>query len=88
MSDFLQVLMYIKNMFSDLIYINGIIATELTKITENLVAIHRGDNFLEGSNCVFEHEELNQSVLNIIKKYKNNTEELKNLEKHILKHKE
>ncbi|MBY9005794.1 MAG: hypothetical protein KGD63_03465 [Candidatus Lokiarchaeota archaeon] len=45
MSDLLQVLMYIKNMFSDMIYINGIIATELTKITENLVAIRHGDDF-------------------------------------------
>ncbi len=86
MSDTLKVLMYLKNMFADMIYINGIIATELIKVTENLVAIHKGDNFINNSPCIREHENLNQSIIDIIRKYKNKTEDLERLEKHVLIH--
>jgi hypothetical protein len=89
MSENLNLLMYIKNQLSDLIYINGIIATELTKITENLAAIRHSEEFLKQSKCVSEHHTLNQSIIDIVKKYKQlpkDYEDLKNLEKHILDH--
>ena len=47
MSDLTGVMLFIKNMLSDLIYINGIIATELIKVTENTATIRRGEEFLQ-----------------------------------------
>jgi len=41
MPDSTSVLLYIKQMLGDLIYINGIIATELINITEN---VHKNIN--------------------------------------------
>jgi hypothetical protein len=89
MSDQLKLVLYIKSMISDLIYLNGIIASELMKITENLAAIRHGEEFLVKSSCIPEHMKLNQEIINIISKY--NKEELdierrNDLEKHVLKH--
>ncbi len=88
-ADQLKLLLYMKNMFSDLIYVNSIIATELVKITENLAAIRHGEDFLEKSTCLTEHNELNQEIINILDKYNKTSEEvvrLERLKKHILKH--
>ena len=86
MSDTLSLLIYLKNMLSDLTYINGVIATELMKVTENLAAIRHGEDFLKNSNCIPEHEKLNQKIIEIIKKYKISPEDYEILEKHVLKH--
>ena len=88
-ADQLKLLLYMKTMFSDLIYINSIIATELVKITENLAAIRRGEDFLEKSTCLTEHDDLNQEIINILDKYNKTSEEvirIERLKKHILKH--
>ena len=88
-ADQLKLLLYMKNMFSDLIYVNSIIATELVKITENLAAIRHGEDFLEKSTCTIEHNELNQEIINILDKYNKTSEEvirMERLKKHILKH--
>jgi len=75
-------------MISDLIYLNGVIATELTKITENLAAIRHGEDFIKESKCIPEHEAINRSVMNIVKKYKKLPREFEDLEKHVLDHEE
>jgi hypothetical protein len=88
-ADELKLLLYMKNMFSDLIYVNSIIATELVKITENLAAIRHGEDFLKKSTCLTEHNELNQEIINILDKYNKTSEEvirIERLKKHILKH--
>ena len=88
-ADQLKLLLYMKNMFSDLIYVNSIIATELVKITENLAAIRHGEDFLEKSTCLTEHNELNQEIINILDKYNKTSEDVIRIEllrKHVLKH--
>jgi len=88
-ADELKILLYMKNMFSDLIYVNSIIATELVKITENLAAIRHGEVFLKKSTCLTEHNDLNQEIINILDKYNKTSEEvirIERLKKHILKH--
>lgn len=82
----IALLLYLKNMLADLIYVNGIIATELIKVTENTAVIRRGEEFLSESNCPSEHKELNKKIIMIVKKYKNDSEDTKCLEKHILSH--
>ncbi|MFX1276142.1 MAG: hypothetical protein ACFFBP_01760 [Promethearchaeota archaeon] len=87
MTDQTSVLLYIKKMLGDLIYINGIIATELINITENTAAMRHGEDFLNKSKCSPEHQQLKKSIINIVKEYKRQPEEFINiLEKHVLKH--
>jgi hypothetical protein len=86
MSEQTSILLYIKNMLSDLIYINGIIATELIKVTENTATIRRGEEFLEETSCLTEHHELNKTIVEIVKKYQRKPLDLERLEKHVLKH--
>ncbi|TFF69393.1 MAG: hypothetical protein EU516_00335 [Promethearchaeota archaeon] len=89
MSDQIKVVMYIKNMISDMIFLNSIIATELMKITENLAALRHGEDFLKSSNCLPEHKILNEQIMEIVDKYNKTSEEIKRkeaLENHILKH--
>ena len=88
-ADQLKLVLYMKNMFSDLIYINSVIATELVKITENLAVIRHGEDFLEKSTCTTEHDELNQEIINILDKYNKTSSEvirMERLKKHIFKH--
>lgn len=88
-ADQLKLVLYMKNMFSDLLYINSIIATELVKITENLAAIRHGEDFLEKSTCKTEHNEINQEIINILDKYNKTSNEvirIEHLKKHVLKH--
>jgi hypothetical protein len=86
MSDNLAILMYLKNQLSDLILLNSIIATELIKITENSSAIRHGEDFLNKSTCIPEHNKLNEMIMEIVKKYKINQDKIDDLEKHVLKH--
>ena len=76
-------------MISDLIYLNSIVASELMKITENLAAIRHGEEFLQRSSCISEHNALNREIVNIIDRYnmeENNLKRRDSIEKHILKH--
>jgi len=86
MSEQNSILIYIKNMLSDLIYINGIIATELIKVTENTATIRHGEEFLDKSSCLTEHHELEKSIVEILRKYQRKPSDLEGLEKHVLKH--
>jgi len=89
MSDQIKVVLYIKNMISDMIFLNSIIATELMKITENLAALRHGEEFLKTSSCLPEHKLLNEKVMEIASKYNKADEDankIEALEKHILKH--
>ncbi|MFO8020727.1 MAG: hypothetical protein R6U96_19040 [Promethearchaeia archaeon] len=86
MSDEINLLLYIKDMLCDLVYLNGVIAGELIKITENTAAMRRGEDFLKKSKCIPEHEKLNEKIIEIIKKYKPKQEDHEDLEKHILAH--
>jgi hypothetical protein len=89
MSDQLKLVLYIKNMLSDMIYINSIIATEMIKITENLTALRHGEEFLEKSDCILENRNLNHEIMNIVEKYNtapSDTERKDILKKRILKH--
>lgn len=76
----------ITNQLSSLIFLNGIIATELIKITENSAAIRRGEEFLTKSTCLVEHNQLNKEIIETIKLFLDKPENIKNLEKHVLKH--
>ncbi len=89
MSDQIKVVLYIKNMISDMIFLNSIIATELMKITENLAALRHGEDFLKSTACLQEHRILNEQVIQILDKYNKapeETERKESLENHILKH--
>jgi len=72
-------------MLADLIYLNGIIATELMKVTENTATIRRGEEFLEKTSCPSEHYELNRKIIEIVKKYQRKPEDVVGLETHVLK---
>ncbi|MFX1420013.1 MAG: hypothetical protein ACFE9N_13930 [Promethearchaeota archaeon] len=86
MSEQTSILLYIKNILADLIYVNGIIATELIKITENTATIRRGEEFLNKTSCLTEHQELSHKIIEILKKYQKKPEDTAVLEKHVLNH--
>ena len=86
MSEQIAILLYIKNMLSDLIYINGIIATELIKVTENTTSILHGEEFLNKTTCLAEHNQLNKKIIEILRRYQKTTEDLAGLDSHVLKH--
>ncbi|MHA1803845.1 MAG: hypothetical protein ACTSU4_04865 [Promethearchaeota archaeon] len=86
MSETLPLLMYIKNMLADLIYINSVIALELLKITENTAALRRGEDFFNNSACKSEHEEITTRIMELLKKYKNQTQEYQSLKHHFINH--
>lgn len=88
MSDQLALLKNIKSILSDLIYINGVIATELIRITENTAVIRRGEEFLNKSTCIQEHNQLNKRIIDIVKKHCLNLEDTASLKNHVLKHEE
>ena len=84
-----SVLLFIKNILADLVYINSITATELMKITENLAALRHGEEFLKKSSCLREHDALNREILGILDKYNKAPNEITRkecLEKHVLNH--
>lgn len=80
-----SILLYIKNMLADLIYLNGVIATELIKVTENTATIRHGEEFLNKTTCLAEHNQINKRVIEIIRKYQD-TRELAGLDSHVLNH--
>jgi hypothetical protein len=86
MSEQIAILLYIKNMLADLIYLNGVIATELIKVTENSATIRYGEEFLDKTSCLSEHNQLNQKIIEIVKKYQKSPEDLAGLDSHVLKH--
>ena len=89
MSEQLKLMLYLKTMFSDLIYINSIMATELIKINENLVALRKSEEFLEKSACIYEHSKISKHVIDIIDKYNKSETDLlrkEDLENHVIKH--
>ncbi len=85
-ADQISLLLFIKKMMADLIYINGVIATELIRITENTAAMRHSEDFLKGSNCITEHMDLSKKIVDIVKKYKDKPEDHSSLVKHVLKH--
>ncbi len=88
MSEQIAILLYIKNMLADLIYINGIVATELIKVTENTATIRRGEEFLSKTTCLAEHNQLNTKIIEILKKYQKSPDDLAGLASHVLKNNE
>lgn len=84
--DQISLLIYLKNILTDLLYVNSVIATELIKITENTAALRHGEDFLNASPCIPEHGQLNQTICDILKKYKIDPEKQACIEKHVLKH--
>ena len=88
-ADQTKVVLYMKNMFNDLLFINSVIATQLVKITENLTALRHGEEFLKKSTILQEQNDLNKDIIDILDKYGKLNEEIdrKNrLEKHVLRH--
>ncbi len=88
MSEQIAILLYIKNMLADLIYINGIVATELIKVSENTATIRHGEDFLNKETFLAEHNQLNEKILEILKKYQKSPGDLVGLASHVLKHNE
>ena len=84
--DQVSLLLYIKTILQDLVYINSIIATELINLTENTAAMRHGEDFLKNSSCIPQHNDLKEKIIDIVKKYKSNPKDHTSLEKHVLKH--
>jgi hypothetical protein len=76
MSEQIAILLYIKNMLADLIYINGIVATQLIKVTENTTAIRHGEEILNKTTNLAEHNQLNEKLIEILKKYQKSSDNL------------
>ena len=89
MSDQIKLLLYIKNMLSDLIYLNCVIATELIRVTENTAVQRHGEDFFKQTNCISEHNAINENILNVLDKYyktPEDSEKLELLKSHVLNH--
>ncbi|MEW6189315.1 MAG: hypothetical protein AB1466_04280 [Actinomycetota bacterium] len=65
----------------DLIWLNGIIATELIQITENTSAAIRGEI---PRGCKIEHNKLREQAIEIVSRHC--PEKARSLKDHILKH--
>lgn len=72
----------LKELLSDLIWINGVVATELIRITENTAAILRGKQTV--SSCGPQHTKINEQIIEILEKYL--PEKSATLREHVLKH--
>jgi hypothetical protein len=70
-----------KNMLQDLIWLNGVIATELIQLVENSSAALRGS---VPEKCLVQHNELRQQALQIVAR--NCGQDVSSLEKHIKGH--
>ncbi|MHC1590807.1 MAG: hypothetical protein ACXQS8_01865 [Candidatus Helarchaeales archaeon] len=73
----------ILNCLKDLIFINGLIATELITLVENSSKIARKSDSVPES-CRQAHDRLNEQVIQIMEKYWSS--ELTNLKEHVRKH--
>ncbi len=72
----------LKELLIDLIWLNGVVATELIRITENTAAILMGKE--NTSPCGPQHTKINEQVIEILEKH--SPEKTKTLKKHVLKH--
>lgn len=72
----------LKELLKDLIWLNGVIATELIQITENTSRAIRNGELPEG--CRIAHNELREKAVEILSKHR--SEEAKLVADHILKH--
>nr|MDO8082432.1 hypothetical protein [Candidatus Freyarchaeota archaeon] len=72
----------LKELLRDLIWINGVVATELIRITENTAAILRGKQTV--SPCGPQHTKINEQIIEILEKYL--PEKTSTLREHVLKH--
>ena len=71
----------LKEMLRDLIWLNGVIATELIQLVENSSATLRGS---VPENCLIQHGELRRQALKIVADHCGRDAEA--LKKHILGH--
>lgn len=71
----------LKELLADLIWLNGLIATELIQVTENTSKALRGEI---PEKCRVEHRRLREKVLEILEKYR--PEDARPLREHVLKH--
>lgn len=72
----------LKEILRELIWLNGVIATELIRITENTAAILSGKE--KADSCTLEHAKINEQIIEILEK--NLPEKTRTLKKHILGH--
>jgi len=70
----------LKQMMSDLIWLNALIATELIQVTENTSAILRKSPPPE--SCLRDHQELRSTALAIAQRYNPDTALARHLGKH------
>ena len=73
----------LKELLKDLIWLNGVIATELIRISENTAAILLGKESV--SPCGPQHTKINERVIEILEKH--SPEKIRTLKEHVLKHK-
>jgi hypothetical protein len=72
----------LKEVLRELIWLNGVIATELIRITENTAAILSGKE--KAGSCTLEHARINEQIIEILEK--NLPEKTRTLKKHVLGH--
>lgn len=72
----------LKELLRDLVWLNGVIATELIRITENTAAILMGKD--STSPCGPQHAKLNEQIIEILEKHL--PEKIEILKGHVLKH--
>jgi hypothetical protein len=72
----------LKKLLIDLIWINGVVATELIRITENTAALLMGGR--KESSCGSQHTKINEQIIEILEKYL--PEKTSTLREHVLKH--
>ena len=70
----------LKEMLSDLLWLNSVIATELIQITENTSQILRKEDIPE--TCRIDHVELRKVAMDIADRYRPGTKLREHLEKH------
>lgn len=72
----------LREMLADLIWLNGVIATELIQITENTSRALHGGQLPEG--CRTAHGELRERVVEILRRH--HPEGAESVASHVLKH--
>ncbi|MCL4499218.1 MAG: hypothetical protein M1335_03115 [Chloroflexi bacterium] len=72
----------LKELLKDLIWLNGLIATELIQITENTSRAIREGMLPDG--CKTAHGELRERTIDILRKYR--PDEAESVANHVLKH--
>ncbi len=72
----------LTNAIKDLIWLNGLMATELIRIAENTAGILRGDDALGA--CGPQHAKLNEIAIGILEKH--TPDKIDMLKEHVLGH--